>query len=431
MSGGFLIAAPNSGSGKTVLTLGIMRALANAGVAVAPFKAGPDFIDPAFHAQATGRACYNLDPWGMRPPLIRQLARQDGLTVVEGMMGLFDGAADGSGSCADLAAMMDLPVVLVVDCARQSHSVAALVRGFRDHRSDIKIGGLILNRVATLRHETLLRDALSILDIPILGIAPPSAELHLPERHLGLVQAGEHEALEAFVAGAGQIAEWHIDVAALARFGGMASQASGQTVVAIAPLGQRIAVAQDRAFAFAYPHILKGWREAGAEISFFSPLKDEAPNSNADAIYLPGGYPELHGRALANALNFKSSMRNAAHRGGVIYGECGGFMVLGEALVDGEGVAHEMLGLLPVETSFAKRQRHLGYRQVTGAKGGLFQGQYRAHEFHYSTLIRQGEGQALFAAKDANGSDLGSYGLQIGSVAGSYLHLIDTMETNR
>ena len=430
MSGGFLIAAPNSGSGKTVLTLGIMRALVNAGVAVAPFKAGPDFIDPAFHAQATGRDCFNIDPWGMRAALIRQLAAQGGLTVIEGMMGLFDGAADGSGSCADLAAMLNLPVVLVVDCARQSHSVAALVRGFRDHRSDIKIGGLILNRVATPRHETLLRNALIVLDIPILGVVPPSAELQLPERHLGLVQAGEHEALEAFVAGAAQIADEHIDIDRLARFCAVRSKAHGEKVVAIAPLGQRIAVAQDRAFAFAYPHILAGWREAGAQISFFSPLNDEAPEADADAIYLPGGYPELHGGRLAAAANFKRAMRDTAQCGAVIYGECGGFMVLGEALVDGDGVAHEMLGLLPVETSFAKRQRHLGYRQVTGAKGGLFQGQYRAHEFHYSTLIRQGEGQALFTARDANGSDLGSYGLQIGSVAGSYLHLIDMMETN-
>ncbi len=430
MSGGFLIAAPNSGSGKTVLTLGIMRALANAGVTVAPFKAGPDFIDPAFHAQAAGRACYNLDPWGMRPALIRQLAGQDELTVVEGMMGLFDGAADGSGSCADLAAMLDLPVVLVLDCSRQSHSVSALVRGFRDHRSDIKIRGLILNRVATPRHETLLRDALSVLDIPIFGVVPPSAELHLPERHLGLVQAGEHEALEAFVSGAARIGVAHIDIAALANFGNAKSKLGGQDVIAIAPLGQHIAVAQDRAFAFAYPHILKGWRQAGADISFFSPLNDEVPGIKADAIYLPGGYPELHIGQLAMSGNFKKAMREAAQRGTAIYGECGGFMVLGEALIDGEGKAHEMLGLLPVETSFAKRQRHLGYRQVIGAKGGMFQGQFRAHEFHYSTLIRQGEGQALFTARDANGSDLGSYGLQIGSVAGSYLHLIDTMETD-
>ncbi len=430
MSGGFLIAAPNSGSGKTVLTLGIMRALADAGVAVAPFKAGPDFIDPAFHAQATGRACYNLDPWGMRPALIRQLARQDGLTVVEGMMGLFDGAADGSGSCADLAAMLELPVVLAVDCARQSHSVAALVRGFRDHRSDIQFGGLILNRVATPRHETLLRDALSVLDIPILGVVPPSDELHLPERHLGLVQAGEHETLEAFVAGAARIAAKHIDVEKLAMLGGARAQLDGGNVIAIAPLGQHIAVALDRAFTFAYPHILSGWRQAGAEISFFSPLNDEAPSIHADAIYLPGGYPELHGGQLAASTNFKMSMREAVRCGTVIYGECGGFMVLGETLVDGEGKAHEMLGLLPVVTSFAKRQRHLGYRQLTGTKNGLFKGCFRGHEFHYSTLIRQGEGQALFTARDANGSDLGSYGLQIGSVAGSYLHLIDTMETN-
>ena len=428
MSGGFLIAAPHSGSGKTVLTLGIMRALADLGHRVAPFKAGPDFIDPAFHAQAAGRQCYNLDPWGMRPDYLRGVAGNDGFTIVEGMMGLFDGAADGSGSCADLAALLGLPVVLVVDCSRQSHSVAALVRGFRDHRTDVKIAALILNRVSTARHEGLLRDALAVLDIPIAGVVPPSEALHLPERHLGLVQAGEHGGLEAFVSGAARIALQHIDLALLSVIGEGVTPA--EAVAGIAPLGQRIAVAQDRAFAFAYPHILRGWQQAGAEILFFSPLNDKAPDGAADAVYLPGGYPELHAGALAGNENFKMGMVAAKVRGAAIYGECGGFMVLGDRLTDAEGRAHSMLGFLPVTTSFATRQRHLGYRKLVGRKGGMFEGRYRAHEFHYSTLVSQSDGEALFEAQDATGVDLGSYGLQLGKVAGSYLHLIDIMEEN-
>ncbi len=428
MNGGFLIAAPNSGSGKTVLTLGIMRALSDAGHEVAPFKAGPDFIDPAFHAQAAGRACYNLDPWGMRTEYLRSIARNDCLSVIEGMMGLFDGAADGSGSCADLAAMLGLPVVLVVDCSRQSHSVAALVRGFRDHRADIKIAALILNRVSTARHEGLLRDALSVLGIPIAGVVPPSDGLHLPERHLGLVQAGEHGGLEGFVSGAALIVRQHIDLAILSRLCGRTAGTDAGVVSGIAPLGQRIAVAQDQSFAFAYPHILRGWQQAGAEVSFFSPLNDEKPDEQANAIYLPGGYPELHAGALAASAKFNSGMLAAKDRGAVIYGECGGFMVLGDWLIDAAGREHKMLGFLPVTTSFATRKRHLGYRKLVGRKGGLFEGHFRAHEFHYSTLLQQGVGDALFNAQDANGIDLGAYGLQIGKVAGSYLHLIDIME---
>jgi cobyrinic acid a,c-diamide synthase len=406
------------------MTLGILRAFANAGEAVRPFKAGPDFIDPAFHAAAAKADCFNLDPWAMRPRLISSLASSGGLTVIEGMMGLFDGAADGSGSSADLAALMDLPVVLVIDCARQSHSVAALVRGFRDHRTDIRIAALILNRVSTEKHERLLRQALDPLGIPVAGVIPALDLLKLPERHLGLVQAVEHVALEAFIATAATLVKDRVDLELLASLGGRYDQVISHPG-ALPPLGQSIAVAQDAAFAFAYPHILYGWREQGIELSFFSPLNDEAPEPKADAIYLPGGYPELHAGKLAAANSFRAQMKAARDRGAVIYGECGGFMVLGDGLTDADGKTHPMLGLLPVETSFATRTRHLGYRKLKGRPGTLLSGQYRAHEFHYSTLMRQGEGMALFDAEDATGAALGAHGLQIGKVAGSYMHLID------
>ncbi len=425
MTRGFLVAAPHSGSGKTVLTLGLMRALADAGETVQPFKAGPDFIDPAFLGHAARTNCFNLDPWGMRPEFIRMLAGGDGLTIVEGMMGLFDGAADGSGSCADLAMLLGLPVVLVVDCARLSHSVAALVRGFRDHRPEVRIAALILNRVSTERHERLLRDALTAIGIPVAGVVPALDVLKLPERHLGLVQAGEHAALEAFVATAATVARDRVDLALLAGLGGK-SGAKAAAVSCLPPLGQRVAVAQDRAFAFCYPHVLKGWREAGAQMSFFSPLNDEAPQADSDFIYLPGGYPELHAGVLASKDAFRAGMIAARDRGVAIYGECGGYMVLGESLIDAGGNAHAMLGLLPVETSFATRTRHLGYRKLTGRAGTLLPGKYRAHEFHYSTLVRQGTGTPLFDAVDATGADLGAHGLQIGMVAGSYMHLIDS-----
>lgn len=424
MKRGFLVAAPHSGSGKTVVTLGLLRALANAGERVRPFKAGPDYIDPAFHAAASRAECFNLDPWGMRPELIRGLADGGGLAVVEGMMGLFDGAADGSGSCADLAALLDLPVVLVIDCGRQSHSVAALVRGFRDHRADIRIAALILNRVSTERHELLLREALKPIGIPLAGVIPAIDMLKLPERHLGLVQAGEHTGLEAFIATAATLVKDRIDLNMLAALSGNSVQVPDDLRI-LPPIGQRIAIARDDAFAFAYPHMLSGWRKQGAELLFFSPLEDEAPDPTAGAVYLPGGYPELHAERLTAAAKFADGMFSARDKGAVIYGECGGFMVLGESLTDAQGKSHPMLGMLPVETSFATRTRHLGYRTLEGRAGTLFAGYYRAHEFHYSTLVRQGEGAALFDAKDAAGTPLGCHGLQIGKVAGSYMHLID------
>ncbi|KQT64110.1 MULTISPECIES: cobyrinate a,c-diamide synthase [unclassified Aureimonas] len=423
---GLLVAAPSSGSGKTVLTLALLRALKNRGLAVSAAKAGPDYIDPAFHAAATGRPALNLDPFAMRPDLIRALAAEAGgeALVVEGMMGLFDGAADGTGSSADLAELLGLSCLLVVDCAKVSQSVAALVRGFRDHRPGLTLAGLLLNRVGSARHEAMLRTALEPIGLPVLGVVPRSPALHLPERHLGLVQAGEHGDLERFVSGAAEMVAAHADMAALEALARrMASAAPG--VARLPPLGQRIAVARDEAFAFAYPHLLAGWREAGAELLPFSPLAGEAPDGGADAVFLPGGYPELHAGRLADAVAFRAGMQAAAARGASIYGECGGYMVLGSGLVDAAGERHAMLGLLPLETSFAARRLHLGYRRVRALGPVPFGGRATAHEFHYATILSQGAAAPLFQAEDALGEDLGTMGLVERRVAGSFLHLID------
>lgn len=431
---GLLIAAPSSGAGKTSVTLSLLRALKRRGVRVASAKAGPDYIDPAFHAAASGTPCVNLDPWAMRPALLSALAedasREAGYLIVEGMMGLFDGAADGTGSAADLAAMLGLSVVLVVDCARQSHSVAALARGFRDHRPDIALAGLILNRVGSARHEALLRSALAPLGIPVLGVLPARPGVALPERHLGLVQAGEHPALDGFLDAAAEWAEAGLDIAALQRLAARQPSASrpGQVGVArLEPLGQRIAVARDAAFAFAYPHLLTGWRAAGAALSFFSPLANEAPDEAADAVFLPGGYPELHAGRLAAAERFRSGMAAAAGRGALIYGECGGYMVLGETLEDAEGTIHSMLGLLPLSTSFKLRRRHLGYRRLK-TSGFPWSGALTAHEFHYASILAEGAAEHLFDAEDALGTGLGAFGLRRGNVGGSFIHVIDRAE---
>lgn len=427
---GLLIGAPTSGSGKTILTLAMLRALKNAGIKVAPAKAGPDFIDPAFHALAAGEQSYNLDAWAMRQNLVNALSAQciqGGKTlIVEGVMGLFDGAADGKGSSADLAHMLCLPVVLVVDCARQSHSVAALVLGFKTFRPNLHIAGLILNKVGSHRHEQMLRRALEPIAIPILGVIQRDDALFLPERHLGLVQAQELPMIEKFITDAAELFTRSVALDELICISKYPSKQEHETTVPrLAPLGQHIAVAHDDAFSFIYPHLLDGWRKSGAEISFFSPLKDEAPSKNADAVYLCGGYPELHAGTLADAKNFKKALKQAAGQGKVIYGECGGYITLGAGLVDKEGKKHEMLGLLPLETSFAARKLHLGYRRLTPLADFVWKKQLCGHEFHYASIVSEKGAKPLFKAYDALGTELGEIGLICGRVAGSFTHIID------
>lgn len=424
---GFMIAAPHSGSGKTVVTLGLLRALRERGIAIAPAKAGPDYIDPAFHAFASGQICTNLDPWAMRDDLIAHNATghgKDRLLVVEAMMGLFDGAADGTGSAADLAEQLDLPIVFVVDCARMAQSISALVLGYVKHRSNLRFAGIVLNRVGSARHEAMLRAALEPLNLPVLGVVMQDEALALPSRHLGLVQAREHETLEAFLTGAGKAMERSLDISAMLALEYNIS-APNQSPVVVPPLGAHIAIAVDDAFAFCYPHIIDGWRAAGTEISYFSPLADEGPDPKADAVFLPGGYPELHAEQIAATKHFKRAMRDAATRNKQIYGECGGYMVLGDKLIDADGESHEMLGLLPLVTSFEQRQRHLGYRKLFPLEGSAWQLPLTGHEFHYSMEVSCGEAEPIFAVSDALDNDLGEVGMRVGSVSGSYCHVID------
>jgi len=349
---------------------------------------------------------------------------------------LFDGASATAGSTADLAATLGWPVVLIVDARAQAASAAAVVRGFASHRSDVSVAGVVFNRIGGERHAAVIAEAcaLHVPDVRILGFLPRAEALRLPERHLGLIQAREHPALEAFLDQAAALVAEHVDIAALV---GLAcatragAPASSTGVAPIPPLGQRIAVADDAAFAFRYALVIDGWRAAGAEILPFSPLADHPPDATADAVYLPGGYPELHAGRLASNACFLAGLRAAAARGATVFGECGGYMVLGRGLVDAGGVCHPMAGLLPLETSFAERSLHLGYRRVRlaaetplGPSGTFFRG----HEFHYARTLSEGPGPALFEAADASGRALGTTGLIDGPVFASFIHLVDREE---
>ncbi|WP_394688554.1 cobyrinate a,c-diamide synthase [Hoeflea sp.] len=430
---GFMIAAPQSGSGKTTVTLGLLRALKRRGVALAPGKAGPDYIDPAFHAAASGETCLNYDPWAMREDLLLANASLQSqgarMLVVEAMMGLFDGAADGSGSAGDLAGLLGLPVILVIDCSSMSQSVAALAHGFANFHPDVFLAGVILNRVASARHEGMLRQALEKSRINVIGALPRDARLELPERHLGLVQAGEHPGLAQLIEDAADLMEARVDLDQLMRVAQRTgSKIAPANISRLPPLAQKIAVARDNGFAFVYEHMLLGWRRRGAEISFFSPLADEAPDPECGAVLLPGGYPELHADKIAAASRFKAAIAAAIERGAIVYGECGGFMVLGEGLVDADGTRHEMLGALPLVTSFAERKRHLGYRRLTPVPGMFWDMELSAHEFHYATIVSEGEADRMFAARDALGGALEPAGLMRGKVAGSFMHVIDRID---
>ena len=422
---GLIVSAPSSGAGKTTVTLGILRALGRRGEPVRGAKSGPDYIDPRFHEAATGRPCPNLDTWAMTPERIRALAAGPGLLVVEGAMGLFDGAPpDGRGATADLARHLRLRVVLVVDTARMAQSVGALVAGFGRHDPAVEVAGVILNRVSSARHERMLRDALAS-GPPVLGVLPRREGLSHPSRHLGLVQAGERPDLDDLLDAAADAVEETVDLAALMA---LARPLPGALPAPPGPPpAQRIAVASDAAFAFAYPHHLAEWRSAGAQVTPFSPLADEPPDPFADLVILPGGYPELHAGRLTSAATFRLGMALAA-RSADIHAECGGYMALGEGLIDAHGRRHAMLGLLPLETSFAERRLTLGYRSAS-VLSGPFEGNVAAHEFHYATVLREGPGpghrHGYAYAWDSEGSDIGFTGLAIGRVRGSFLHLIE------
>jgi len=432
---GLLVAAPRSSSGKTTLTLALMRALTRRGIAVRGAKCGPDYIDPAFHAAATGFPSFNLDSFAMAEPMLDAVAGLTGtnadLVVAEGSMGLFDGIVAGAGRTganADIAARYGWPVLLVLDVSGAAQSAAAVALGCMHYDPRIRIAGVVLNKVASPRHRRLVEAGLAKIGLPVLGALMRDTNLTLPERHLGLVQARETGDLDARLDRLADLAEAGLDLDAILAAAAGATPRPDADAALPTPPGQRIAVASDAAFSFLYPHMAAGWRARGAELVPFSPLADEAPPAGCDAAWLPGGYPELHAGRLAGAATFLGALRDFAVDKPV-HGECGGYMVLGESLEDAEGVTHPMAGLLPVATSYRMRKLHLGYRVATLlADGPLGRAGTRlvGHEFHYASerTPLPGEDIALARVTDAEGVAIGLAGHRAGRVTGSFFHLI-------
>ena len=427
---GIIISAPASGAGKTTVTLGLINAFARKR-SVQPFKSGPDYIDSKFQSVAADCPSYNLDTWAMSSSDILNMIGMVGpsdLCIAEGSMGLFDGViskgAGGNGSTADLASITNWPVILVVDCAKQAQSVAALITGFNSFRHDITIGGIILNNISSKRHEALVVSEVSKTKVPILGVIPRSNELTIPERHLGLVQAEDLSDLEQLIFKLGTLIEENCDLEAIACTA-RNSFPPISTLQKITPPAQRIAIAKDNAFTFTYSHLIEGWKKQGAEISFFSPLNDEPPSKSDDMVWLPGGYPELYLGRLSECKNFKNGLIDFSKKRPV-HGECGGYMVLGRKIIGKSGQAYDMIGMFDLVTSFEKRKLNLGYRKAKAIEPffGIKKGStVLGHEFHYTTVVEINDAPIVFV-KDAYQNELGQLGSKNSNATGTFFHLI-------
>ena len=419
-----VVAGTRSGSGKTVVTIGLQRALTRSGLAVAGAKIGPDYIDPGFHEAATGRPSISLDGFAMPEAMIRGLvAHVDGdHLIAEGTMGLFDGVAGGSGATADVAVALDWPILLVIEASATAQTVAALAHGVATFPGGPRVIGAIVNRVASDRHGRMIADGFARIAVPLLGLIPIDERLALPSRHLGLVQAREMGMAGGRIDAIADVVAAHCDLDRIRAAMAPVDHAPMPSPT-LRPPGQRIALAQDDAFSFLYPHLLDMWRASGAELALFSPLADEAPPAGSDACWLPGGYPELHAGRLAANARFLAGLRAFD---GPVHGECGGYMVLGRAIEDAAGVSHAMAGLLPIETSLARRKLHLGYRRATWredmpfARGGATS---VGHEFHYASIVRD-ESEPLADLVDGEGRALAAAGSRQGRVTGTFFHLI-------
>lgn len=440
---GFLIAAPQSGSGKTTVCLSILAALSRRGLRLAPFKCGPDFIDPGYHRQACGRVSINLDGWMCPEPFVAETfrlhaARAD-LAVVEAVMGLFDGLGSSSrqGSSAQIASITGAPVVLVVNARGMAASAAALVKGFAEFDPRVRLAGVIFNNVGSASHGELLRQAMadSLPQIRVFGSIPRDEALAIPSRHLGLVTVEDNPLQPEYLERLADLAERHLELDALSRLEiGPPSAPPGERETPVNGADSRaggaeprIAVARDAAFCFVYEDNLRLLREAGAEIVPFSPLCDSDLPAGVNGIYLPGGYPELFAERLAANGAMLRAIRAAVERDMPFYAECGGLIYLTEGMADGNGSPlADFTGVFPVRARMLPKRKALGYRQVETVADALVAGagqSARGHEFHYSEISGMPEGIGRCYRVTRQGQELGREGYRYRNCLASYVHL--------
>ncbi|MBA3614337.1 MAG: cobyrinate a,c-diamide synthase [Nitrospirales bacterium] len=432
-----VIAGTHSGVGKTTVTLALLSAFRAQGRTVQPFKVGPDFLDPGHHQLASGRESRNLDGWMLGAVLNRTIfqeaAHEADLSIIEGMMGLFDGSSPvkETGSTAELAHQLNAPILLVVDGSAMARSAAAMVYGYANFDSSLNVAGVIFNRLHSEGHYLLLKEAVEKeTRIPVVGYLRADSDVTIPDRHLGLRTALEGSGTELY-AKLGQLASATIDLVRVEQL----AQASSDMLVANSgipaedsrPLTRsvRVGVAFDPAFCFYYPENLQLLEKAGGELVRFSPMKDSSL-PDVDLVYLGGGYPEIYAEVLQRNSAMRQSIQAFAARGGVAYAECGGLMYLAKTLRDFNGTEYDMVGVIPAETAMSRTTMTLGYRELTVTHPGLLGDQgvrIRGHEFHYSTLHPKGDLEYLGHLTDAQGRDRGGDGITIGNVIALYTHL--------
>jgi len=426
-SRGFLIAAPSSGSGKTTITLGLLRLLARRGMTVQPFKCGPDYLDTMLHAMAastgeTARPGLNLDTFMASKAHVRSLfarhASTAEISVVEGVMGLFDGAEKSDGSSAEIAALLGLPVIMVIDGSKMAYSAAPILYGFKNFDPSVNVAGVIFNRVGSASHYRYLEAAAKDVGVEPLGYLPRNSAITIDERHLGLNTSAEYDRQGIIDAMADHI-EKTVNIERLLEVAAIELPEAEEVPATAGTSGKVIAVARDEAFNFIYHANIEALARYG-EVRFFSPLHDrELPE--ADLVSLAGGYPELHAEALAANAPMRHAIAAWCRSGGATYAECGGLMYLGQTLTLSDGATNPMCGVLDLDTTMQEARLTLGYRKVypTGADGI----ELRGHEFHYSRISRQGEIDSIAEIRNARDQPVETKLFRVGNTIASYLHL--------
>lgn len=429
----FCVAGTHSGVGKTTITLGLMAALKKRGHRVQPFKCGPDYIDAGHHRLVAGIPSRNLDTWmmgvdGVKLSFGRAVYGAD-TAVVEGVMGLFDGASSSTleGSTAHICAILDIPVILVVNARAMARSIAALVHGFTTFQDGIKIAGVIANNVCSDHHAEILREALESAGLPpLLGTMPHTGEWNMPERHLGLVPETESGNSTAWLKSVTEGIEKNVDIMTLLGLTTGKKPEGFKTVPGTTRASVRIGIARDKAFHFYYEDNLDMLCDFGAELVPFSPLNDTALPSGLDGLYIGGGFPEMFAKQLSANTSMLYSIRNFAENDGHIYAECGGLMYLCEGLTDLDGTRHAMCGILPAETIMESRLNRLGYIEAETLSDGLFGPSgtsIRGHEFHWSSMQTRTDPIPVFSVKLTRETAARKTGMCYRNTLASYIHL--------
>ena len=432
-----IIAAPVSGSGKTTITIGIMACLRRRGLQVAPFKVGPDFIDPGYHQLVIGQPSLNLDGWICPAETVQEIfARHSAdadIAVIEGVMGLFDGISGSSdeGSTAQIAKLTGSTVFLVVNAKGFARSIAAMIKGFAEFDPEVRFGGVILNNVSSESHGRVLREAIesTLPSIPIIGTIMHDSWLHIPSRHLGLMTVEENVLTVQYLDHLVTVIRSSVDLGMLWAIAGAGDRLELPQAKEATPSVVRIAVARDKAFCFVYESNLQLFRNSGTELIEFSPLTDASLPKGISGIYLPGGYPEAYADELSANSSMKKEIKGAIEAGMPVYAECGGFIYLTAGIAvkgDGRESLKEFVGIFPVTTTMLNKRKALGYREIKlrvdsilGRKGAVARG----HEFHYSeTEEMPGEIERLYQVSKRE-NDLGTEGYRYKNCLASYIHL--------